>query len=122
MSYVMVDVESDGPIPGDYSMVCFGAVLVRPGLEPSFYARLSSHLRAVDPRGAQGERFLSRGDLVLRRSRRRLIYKGLIKSTFKNFKHLRKTAHSHDPVDDARGNAEALLHMKEAMGLEIALE
>ncbi len=25
----MVDVESDGPIPGDYSMICFGAVLVR---------------------------------------------------------------------------------------------
>ena len=25
MTYVMVDIESDGPIPGDYSMVCFGA-------------------------------------------------------------------------------------------------
>jgi hypothetical protein len=23
MSYIMVDIESDGPIPGDYSMVCF---------------------------------------------------------------------------------------------------
>ena len=29
MAYIMVDVESDGPIPGDYSMICFGAVLVR---------------------------------------------------------------------------------------------
>ena len=28
--------------------------------------------------------------------------------------------HTHDPVDDARGNAEALLAMK-AMGLKIAL-
>ena len=28
----MVDVESDGPIPGDYSMICLGAVLVREGL------------------------------------------------------------------------------------------
>ena len=30
MSIFMIDVESDGPIPGpdDYSMVCFGAVLV----------------------------------------------------------------------------------------------
>ena len=27
MSYVMVDIEADGPIPGDYSMVCFGAVV-----------------------------------------------------------------------------------------------
>ena len=23
MSYIMVDIEADGPIPGDYSMVCF---------------------------------------------------------------------------------------------------
>jgi hypothetical protein len=23
MSYIMVDIESDGPIPGDYSIVCF---------------------------------------------------------------------------------------------------
>ena len=28
MSYIMVDFESDGPIPGDYSMICFGAVVV----------------------------------------------------------------------------------------------
>jgi hypothetical protein len=25
MSYVMVDIEADGPNPSDYSMVCFGA-------------------------------------------------------------------------------------------------
>ena len=42
MSYVMVDVESDGPIPGDFSMVCFGAVVVEPGLRRSFYGRLKS--------------------------------------------------------------------------------
>ena len=40
MAYVMVDVEADGPIPGDYSMICFGAILVRPGLEHVFYGRL----------------------------------------------------------------------------------
>ena len=40
---------------------------------------------------------------------------------FKNFKHLRKTRHSHDPVDDARGNAEALLEMKEQYDLKIRL-
>jgi hypothetical protein len=27
MSYVIVDVESDGPIPAELSMVCFGAVI-----------------------------------------------------------------------------------------------
>src|SRR5260370_24545797 len=41
MTYVMVDVESDGPIPGDYSMVCFGAVVVDENLDRTFYARLS---------------------------------------------------------------------------------
>jgi len=33
MSWIMVDIEADGPIPGDYSMISFGAVVVEPGLE-----------------------------------------------------------------------------------------
>jgi hypothetical protein len=45
----------------------------------------------------------------------------LVKDASANFKHLRKTRHTHNPVDDAIGNAEALLHMKEAMGLKIRL-
>ncbi len=73
MSYVMVDIEADGPIPGDYSM---GAVIVEPGLA---------------------------------------------QDTCQCFKHLRKTKHTHHPVDDARGNAEALLAMKE-MGFKIRLD
>ena len=40
--------------------------------------------------------------------------------TFKNFKHLRRTKHTHHPVDDAKGNAEALLTMRE-MGLKFPL-
>jgi hypothetical protein len=40
MAYVMVDVESDGPIPRDYSMICVGAVLVQEGLRETFYGRL----------------------------------------------------------------------------------
>jgi hypothetical protein len=32
---------------------------------------------------------------------------------------LRKTKHTHNPVDDAKGNAEALLHMIENMELRI---
>ena len=47
---------------------------------------------------------------------------GLVKDTFKTFKHLRKTRHTHHPVDDARGNAEALLHMKHSMDLKLALD
>ena len=48
------------------------------------------------------------------------LYKGLVKDTFKSFKGLRQTPHTHHPVDDAMGNAEALLQMKE-MGLKIKL-
>ena len=33
MSFVMVDVESDGSITGDYSMISFGPVLVTPALD-----------------------------------------------------------------------------------------
>ena len=40
MSWIMVDIEADGPIPGDYSMVSFGAVLVEPGLTKTFYGRV----------------------------------------------------------------------------------
>jgi 3' exoribonuclease, RNase T-like len=39
------------------------------------------------------------------------LYKGQMRNMSKNFKHLRKTKHSHHPVDDARGNAEAMQSM-----------
>jgi hypothetical protein len=44
-----------------------------------------------------------------------------VKDTALNFKHLRHTKHTHHPLDDAKGNAEALLTMKEQMGLKIRL-
>ena len=44
-----------------------------------------------------------------------------MKDTTLNFKTLRKTKHTHHPVDDARGNAEALLAMQE-MGLRIRFD
>lgn len=40
MSWIMVDVEADGPIAGDYSMVALGAVKVEPQLTNQFYAEL----------------------------------------------------------------------------------
>ena len=39
MSFIVVDVESDGPIPHKYSMVCFGAVVVEPTLSKTFYGQ-----------------------------------------------------------------------------------
>lgn len=47
------------------------------------------------------------------------LYNRMKQDTFVTFKHLRRTRRTHNPVDDAHGNAEALLQMKE-MGLKIA--
>ena len=172
MSQIMVDIESDGPIPGDYSMICFGAIVVEPSLAKTFYGRLKpisekwipealavsgfsrDETLAFDDPKAVMEQFAAwiaehsngrpffisdnngfdwqfinwyfhhfTGGNPFGHSSANLgsLYKGLAKDTFTNFKHLRKTAHTHDPVDDARGNAEALLEMKE-MGLKISLK
>jgi exonuclease len=172
MSLIVVDVESDGPSPGHYSMVSFGAVVVEPSLQKTFFGRTrpisdrflpealaisgvsrDEHLRFDEP-GAVMEAFeawvqqVSKGRPVFcsdnlafdwqfinwyfhhflgtnpfGHSSTNLgsLYKGLVKDTFQNFKHLRKTKHTHHPVDDAKGNAEALLHMKAEMGLKIRL-
>ena len=40
MTYIMIDIESDGPIPGDFSMICFGAVVVEENPTRSFYGKL----------------------------------------------------------------------------------
>lgn len=173
MGYVMVDVESDGPVPGLYSMVSLGAVRVTPALDRSFYGRLrpiserwvpealavSGHTReesmAFDDPAAVMERFAAWvaaeggprpvfisdnngfdwgfvnyyfhrycGANPFGHSSQNLgsLYKGLAKDAFVNFKHLRRTAHTHHPVDDARGNAEALLRMKQELGLKIRLD
>lgn len=40
MSFISIDVEADGPAPGLYSMVSFGAVVVdEKGLEKTFYGK-----------------------------------------------------------------------------------
>lgn len=48
------------------------------------------------------------------------LYKGRVGDVTKNFKHLRRTAHTHHPVDDAKGNAEAMLTLRE-QGLKFPL-
>lgn len=174
MTWVMVDVESDGPCPGLYSMVSFGAVIVAPALNRTFYSDVLRPLHAAESipealaiSGVTREQQLAgahplnamqmfRDFLNLACRGRPMfvsdnngfdwqfinyyfhmfcggnpfgfsstnlgsLYKGLVKDSFKNFKHLRKTKHSHHPVDDARGNAEAMLHMDRQMGLKLGL-
>ena len=47
MTYIMVDVEADGPIPGDYSMVCFGAVVVGAVVGQDVLRQVEADLREV---------------------------------------------------------------------------
>jgi hypothetical protein len=171
MSWFVVDVESDGPIPPEFSMICFGAVLVEPGLNRTFYgevapisertnlaaAAISGISRAkhetfeepavVMARFADWVQTNSKGRPVLLSdnpafdwqwinyyfhkyldrnpfgySARRIgdLYCGLTKNAYAQWKHLRKTKHDHHPVNDAKGNAEALLAMRD-MGLQVTL-
>ena len=171
MPYVMVDVESDGPIPGDYSMICFGAIIVEPALNRTFYGKLKPISEAFvpealavsgfsrdeclafdDPKTVMEKfldwvttncagrtmfisdnngfdwqfvnwyfhHFIGKNPFGYSSTNLGSLYKGMLRDTFVNFKHLRQTKHTHNPVDDARGNAEALLKMKE-MGLKISL-
>lgn len=46
------------------------------------------------------------------------LYKGFVKDNFKSFRHLRKTKHTHNALEDAIGNAEAMLEMQR-MGMKI---
>jgi hypothetical protein len=38
--YIMVDIESDGPVPGDFSMIAFGAVALDKQLDKIFFGKL----------------------------------------------------------------------------------
>jgi hypothetical protein len=169
----MVDVEADGPIPGDYSMVCFGAIVVRPALDKTFYGRLKpisekwvpqalqvsgftreETLRFDDPTDVMQQfadwiarvgggrpmfvsdnngfdwqfinwyfhHFLGKNPFGFSSTNLGSLYKGVVRDVFQNFKHLRKTKHTHHPVDDARGNAEALLRIKEDYDLRLSFE
>ena len=173
MTYIMVDVEADGPIPGDYSMVCFGAIVVEPALDKTFYGRLKpisdkwipealqvsgftreETLGFDDPKTVMQQfadwiakvgggrpmfisdnngfdwqfvnwyfhHFLGTNPFGHSSTNLGSLYKGVVRDMFTNFKHLRKTKHTHHPVDDARGNAEALLRIKEDFGLKIRFE
>jgi DNA polymerase III epsilon subunit-like protein len=171
MSYVVVDVESDGPIPAEFSMVCFGAVVFDDKLDKTFYGQTrpisdrfdpealaisgfsrEQHLGFDDPKTAMESfstwleqhskgrpvfvsdnvafdwqfinyyfhRLLGRNPFGFSGRRIGDLYAGLVKDASKatEWKKYRITAHTHNPVDDARGNAEALRKFKE-LGLKM---
>lgn len=169
--FVMVDVETDGPIPGDFSMLAIGAVVVEEGLTRTFkrYLRPISERyepealavggftremtmedpRFMDPKQAMEDlrdwlaslnirpifiadnngfdwmftcwylhHFTGSCPFGFSSQNLNSLYKGIVRDTFASFKHLRRTKHDHDPVNDAKGNAEALLHMISEMNLK----
>lgn len=174
MSYIVVDVEADGPIPNLYSMVSFGAVLFNHSLDKNFYGTVkpisanwipealavsgltrAEHEKFSEPRAvmlafrewlkqnAKGRPiFISDnlafdwqwinyyfhyfiGENPFGFSGRRIsdLYCGMRMDTSltQEWKRLyRKTKHDHNPVNDALGNAEALIEMNK-MGLKIPL-
>lgn len=46
------------------------------------------------------------------------LWKGINRDVYVSFKHLRKTGHTHHPVDDAMGNAEAMLAMRDLKNMK----
>lgn len=163
MSYIIVDVESDGPIPNKYSMVCFGAIIVEPSLSKTFYAKtkpvsdlyipealaISGFSREehelfddpliamqqfkewIDTNSVGKPIFLADnlaydwsfinyyfhyylGENPFGWTGRRIgdLWCGFNNDMHLKWKHMRKTKHTHDPIDDARGNAEAVLEMQ----------
>jgi len=170
MAYISCDVESDGQIIGQNSMVCFGAVVVEPELSRTFYGETKpisdiwvpealaisgfsreEHEKFDEPEKVMKEfaewlKVVSKGTKPILISdnngydaswinyyfhvyygsnpfgwsSRRIgdLYCGMKMDARANWKHLRKTSHTHFPIDDAMGNAEALLEMQR-MGLKI---
>ena len=171
MSYVIVDVESDGPIPAEFSMVCFGAVVFDDQLDKTFYGQThpisdrfvpealavsgftrDQHVAFDDPKAVMEKygnwlaehtkgrpvfvsdnvafdwqfinyyfhRFLGGNPFGFSGRRIGDLYAGMVKDASKatEWKKYRITAHTHNPVDDAKGNAEALKKFRE-LGLKI---
>ena len=178
---IVIDVEADGPAPGLYSMVSFGAVILEDGeITKTFYGKtkplegakwipealaVSGHTReeheSFDDPAVVMQDFenwlkaeagyipekrntrphfysdnngfdyqwinyyfvLCLGNNPFGHTSRNIndLYKGFVNDLTKNGKHLRKTRHTHHPVDDARGNAEIIQAMKK-QGLRIGFK
>jgi hypothetical protein len=170
--YISVDVEADGPIPGEYSMIWFGAVVIEPELNRTFEGKVKpiSDKYDAESLGVSGltriqtlqfdepekvmKEFSKWVVLCLNEKQRPIfiadnngfdwmficyylwkytgsnpfgfssgninwLYKGVTKNFHKSFKHLRTTTHDHNPVNDAKGNAEAFMKIVNDNGLRM---
>lgn len=169
--YIMVDVESDGPIPGDYSMISLGAVAVSQNPTNGFYAQIKPISdvwvpEALAVSGFTREQTLGEGFTDAKEAMQKFqewlknlkaerlmfvsdnngydwqfvnwyfhhflgenpfghsstnlgsLYKGAKLDMFANFKHLRKTKHTHNALQDSIGNAEAMWEIIKKHGIK----
>jgi len=165
MSYISVDVESDGPIISQNSLVCFGAVLIdkEHKLDKTFYGQIKPVSDKFDPEALaisgfsreeheafddpsmimwrfkdwMDEHGKGRAILVSDNngydaswinyyfmnylgsnpfgwSSRRIgdMFAGFMNDPYYKWKKHRGTVHNHNPVNDAKGNAEALIWLQ----------
>lgn len=166
MTDIIIDVEADGPAPGLYSMVCFGAVVCDGVFDKTFYGETAPITSSYIPdalavsgftreqhenfsmpintmekfalwlKGLGSDRITMWSDnpafdwmfinYYLWRyngcnpmgwSARRIgdVYCGHKGDLRARWKYLRKTTHDHNPVNDAKGNAEALWAIKKML-------
>ena len=160
--YISVDVEADGAIPGDFSMISLGAVVVDGNYDKTFYRKIRPISDKFDPEALAVRGFTRETTMIdpsfvnpviamnefkfwlneLKSDRLMFVsdnngfdwqfvnwyfhhflgtnpfghsstnlgslYKGAELDMFANFKHLRKTKHIHNALQDSIGNAEAM--------------
>jgi len=173
MSCYIIDIEADGPIPGDYSMIEIGAIKLTENLDNTFYldikpmtnkfsipalasigktreetcnfhhepdAAIFLFKEWVQGNNKEGTRpmffsdnngfdfmfthwyfmhFLGVDPFGWTSRNLQDIFRGMkMDMNNRGFKKMRETKHTHNPVDDSLGNAEALLKMIKDMGLK----
>ena len=170
MSWVSIDIEADGMIPGVYSMISLGAVIIEKNLDKTFYATLkpisnnfSNDALSVskfsrkdtfnfddpeqvmlnfknwllencndkiyfisDNNGFDWQfinwyfhYYLGENPFGYNSTNLKSLYQGLTQDMTAHFKHLRDTKHTHNALDDALGNAEAILTISEKYHLDM---
>ena len=161
---IVIDVETDGPLQGINSMVCFGGVIVDKTLDKTFYGKTKPISEIFDEKSLSISNFSREehenfddpkivmqnfknwisdnvdgipvlisdnngfdaswinwyfhyflGENQFGHSSKRIgdIYNGFTNKINSDWKKYRVTEHNHNPLDDAKGNAEAILKMME---------
>lgn len=168
---VSVDIEADGPCPGEYSMVSFGAVVVEPELKRKFYIELAPISTKWKPEalavsgfsresciknGVEASKAMKEfaawlnslnvqpifiadnpgfdfafvnyyfhtfiGSNPFGFSSRRIgdLFCGAERNLWTSWKQHRSTKHTHKAIDDAVGNAEALLYLSDHYKIKLS--